>query len=169
MSIFNQQAKNAEGQAPRRRNVGCLGGCLLFVAIYLITSAVIGLVMSSMMDTSTVELKENTVYRLQLKGTLIEQAQEENPFADLMNMMPYSAYASETTVGLDDILSNIRLAKNDDRIRGIWLDGAGRSGMRCSISNPAANGSSPLPRTTVRPITTSLRWRTVSVWTRRDK
>ena len=124
MSIFNQQAKNAEGQAPRRRNVGCLGGCLLFVAIYLLTSAVIGLVMSSMMDTSTVELKENTVYRLQLKGTLIEQAQEENPFADLMNTMPYSAYASETTVGLDDILSNIRLAKNDDRIRGIWLDGA---------------------------------------------
>ena len=76
MSIFNQQAKNAEGQAPRRRNVGCLGGCLLFVAIYLITSAVIGLVMSSMMDTSTVELKENTVYRLQLKGTLIEQAKD---------------------------------------------------------------------------------------------
>lgn len=124
MSIFNQN-QNAEGNQPnKRRRIGCLGGCLLFFAIYLVTSGIIGLLMGSMMETPTVDLKENTVYRLQLKGVLIEQAQEENPFADLMNSMPYSSYAQENTVGLDDILSNIRLAKNDDRIRGIWLDGA---------------------------------------------
>jgi len=120
---MNQNQSN-ETQQPKKRRFGCLGGCLVFVAIYLITSALMGVLMSSFMDTSAVELKENTVYRLQLKGTLIEQAQEENPFADLMGSVPYGSYASEQTVGLDDILSNIRLAKNDDRVRGIWLDGA---------------------------------------------
>ena len=124
MSIFNQNPNEQVNQPTKRRRIGCLGGCLLFFAIYLVTSGIIGLLMGSMMETPTVDLKENTVYRLQLKGILIEQAQEENPFADLMNSMPYSSYAQESTVGLDDILSNIRLAKNDDRIRGIWLDGA---------------------------------------------
>ena len=125
MSLFNNQNPNEQGNQPnKRRRIGCLGGCLLFFAIYLVTSGIIGLLMGSMMETPTVDLKENTVYRLQLKGTLIEQAQEENPFADLMSSMPYSSYAQESTVGLDDILSNIRLAKNDDRINGIWLDGA---------------------------------------------
>ena len=124
MSIFNQNNQAEGNQANPKRRLGCLGGCLLFFAIYFITSAVLGLFMGSMMDTSVVNLKENTVYRLQLKGTLIEQAQEDNPFADLMNSMPYGAYAAEEMVGLDDILSNISLAKNDDRVRGIWLDGA---------------------------------------------
>ncbi|MBQ2190002.1 MAG: signal peptide peptidase SppA [Paludibacteraceae bacterium] len=125
MSLFNNQNPNEQGNQPnKRRRIGCLGGCLLFFAIYLVTSGVIGLLMGAMMETPTVDVKENSVYRLQLRGTLIEQAQEENPFADFMNSMPYSSYAQENTVGLDEILSNIRLAKNDDRIRGIWLDGA---------------------------------------------
>lgn len=79
--------------------------------------------MGDMFSASTMDLKGQTVYRLQLKGTLVEQAQEENPFASLMGSMPYSSYAQQETVGLDDILSNIRLAKTDDRILGIWLDG----------------------------------------------
>ena len=125
MSLFTNQNPNEQGNQPnKRRRIGCLGGCLLFFAIYLVTSGVIGLLMGAMMETPTVDVKENSVYRLQLRGTLIEQAQEENPFADFMNSMPYSSYAQENTVGLDEILSNIRLAKNDDRIRGIWLDGA---------------------------------------------
>lgn len=79
--------------------------------------------MGDMFSASTMDLKDQTVYRLQLKGTLVEQAQEENPFASLMGSMPYSSHAQQETVGLDDILSNIRLAKTDDRILGIWLDG----------------------------------------------
>ena len=80
--------------------------------------------MGDLISSSSVELKDKTVYRLEMKGTLVEQAQEENPFASLMGSMPYySNYASEGTVGLDEILSNIRLAKNDDKILGIWLDG----------------------------------------------
>ena len=80
--------------------------------------------MGDMFSSSTVTLQDKSVYRLQLKGTLVEQAQEQNPFASLMGSVPYGNYAQQETVGLDDILSNIRLAKNDDKILGIWLDGA---------------------------------------------
>ena len=79
--------------------------------------------MGDMISPSSVELKDKTVYRLELKGTLVEQAQEENPFADLMGSVPYGNRVQKDNVGLDEILSNIRLAKNDDKILGIWLDG----------------------------------------------
>ena len=122
--IFIQSNQTQDGQARPRRRIGCLGGCLIFFAVYFISSAILGWIMGDMFSSSSVTLKEQTVYRLQLKGDLVEQGQQDNPFADLMGSVPYSSYAKKTTVGLDDILSNIRLAKNDDKILGIWLDGA---------------------------------------------
>ncbi|MBR4432051.1 MAG: signal peptide peptidase SppA [Paludibacteraceae bacterium] len=117
--------RSAEGEQARpRRKVGCLGGCLIFFAVYFICSAIIGWMMGDMFSSSSVSLEDQTVYRLQLKGTLVEQAKEDNPFAELLGSMPYSNYANDETFGLDDILSNIRLAKNNDKILGIWLDGA---------------------------------------------
>lgn len=81
--------------------------------------------MGDMFSSGSVKLEDKTVYRLELKGELVEQAQEENPFAGLMGEMPYvGSRAKQETVGLDNILSNIRLAKNDDKILGIWLDDA---------------------------------------------
>ena len=117
--------RTVEGQERPRRRVGCLGGCLIFFAVYFLCSAILGWIMGDMFSSGNVSLKDKTVYRLQLKGTLVEQAQEDNPFAGLMGSVPYyNNYAGGETVGLDDVLSNIRLAKNDDKILGIWLDGA---------------------------------------------
>ena len=79
--------------------------------------------MGDAFSSSTVDLKDQTVYRLELKGTLVEQAQEELPWASMISSVPYSSYAKQDNVGLDQILSNIRLAKNNDKILGIWLDG----------------------------------------------
>ena len=121
--IFFSKQTTADGQQRPRRKVGCLGGCLIFFAVYFLCSAILGWILGDTFSSSTVELKDQTVYRLQLKGNLVEQAQEDNPFTSLMGSMPYSSYAQNETVGLDDILSNIRLAKNDERILGIWLDG----------------------------------------------
>lgn len=124
MALFNQNTQAQGGEARPRRRVGCLGGCLIFFAVYFICSAILGWIMGDIFSSSTVTLQDKSVYRLQLKGTLVEQAQEANPFASLMGSVPYGSYAQEETVGLDEILSNIRLAKNDDKILGIWLDGA---------------------------------------------
>ena len=117
-----------DGQERPRRRVGCLGGCLIFFAVYFICSTILGWMMGDMLSTGTVKLEDKTVYRLQLKGTLVEQAPEDNPFDDLMSSVPFGSYAGQgESVGLDQILSNIRLAKNDEKILGIWLDGASLS------------------------------------------
>ena len=123
MILFTRNNQTTEGQERPRRKVGCLGGCLIFFAVYFLCSAIVGFIMGDALSSSNVEMKDKTVYRLQMKGTLVEQGQEDNPFASMMSSIPYSNYAQENTVGLDDILSNIRLAKNDDRVLGIWLDG----------------------------------------------
>lgn len=125
MIFVNKTQQTQDGQARPRRKIGCLSGCLIFFAVYFICSAILGWIMGDALSSSSVTLQDQTVYRLQLKGTLVEQAQEENPFAGLMGQMPYvGSRANQETVGLDNILSNIRLAKNDDKILGIWLDGA---------------------------------------------
>ena len=124
MNLFRRTVV-VEGQERPRRRVGCLGGCLIFFAVYFICSALLGWIMGDMFSSPNVKLEDKTIYRLELKGTLVEQAKEENPFASLMSSVPYSSYAGQgETVGLDEILSNIRLAKNDDKILGIWVDGA---------------------------------------------
>ena len=125
MIFVNNTQQTQDGQARPRRRIGCLSGCLIFFAVYFICSAILGWIMGDALSSSSVTLQDQTVYRLQMKGTLVEQAQEENPFAGLMGQMPYvGSRANQETVGLDNILSNIRLAKNDDKILGIWLDGA---------------------------------------------
>ena len=123
MSLFCRKQADGEQTRPRRK-VGCLGGCLIFFAVYFICSAILGWLMGDALSSSSVDLKDQTVYRLQLKGTLVEQAPEEDPFAALFSSIPYSSYANEEQVGLDNILSNIRLAKSNDKVLGIWLDGA---------------------------------------------
>lgn len=125
MIFVNKTQQTQDGQVRPRRRIGCFSGCLIFFAVYFICSAILGWIMGDALSSSSVTLQDQTVYRLQLKGTLVEQAQEENPFLGLMGQMPYvGSRASQETVGLDNILSNIRLAKNDDKILGIWLDGA---------------------------------------------
>ena len=124
MLFIQTTQQTQEGQARPRRRVGCLGGCLIFFAVYFICSAILGWIMGDALSSSTVTLQDKTVYRLQMKGTLVEQGQEANPFASLMGEVPYvGSRANQETVGLDQILSNIRLAKNDEKILGIWIDG----------------------------------------------
>ena len=104
---FFRRTVVVEGQERPRRRVGCLGGCLIFFAVYFICSALLGWIMGDMFSSSNVKLEDKTIYRLELKGTLVEQAKEENPFASLMSSVPYSSYAGQgETVGLICFLSN---------------------------------------------------------------
>lgn len=125
MFLFTRTTVDGE-QRPRRR-MGCLSGCLVFFLIYFACSAILGWIMGDAFSTQTVvTLENNTIYRLKLQGTLVEQGQEEDPFASIYSEL-YGLGEVAEKVGLDQILSNIRLAKNDDRILGIWLDGASMS------------------------------------------
>ncbi len=119
MKLFQ---RNEEAEQPRRRNRGCLYSVLVFCVIYLALSLIMGASMESMFSTPETKLKDHTVYRLEMKGTVVEQAAEDNPFAAIMQDLPYGRNY-EQTVGLDQLISNIRLAKTDDKIQGIYLDG----------------------------------------------
>ena len=107
-----------------KKKMGCLGKTLVGIVVYFGICFLFGLMMGDMMSTPTTKLEENTIYRIDLKGTLVEQAGEENPFNALFAEM----YGQSTsTVGLSDLLSNIALAKDNDKILGIYLKGGSLS------------------------------------------
>ena len=118
MAIF---VKNA---GEPRKKMGCLGKTLVGIVVYFGICFLFGLMMGDMMSTPATKLEENTIYRIDLKGKLVEQAGEENPFDALFAEM----YGQSTsTVGLSDLLSNIALAKDNDKILGIYLKGGSLS------------------------------------------
>ena len=118
MAIFVKK----EGEP--RKKMGCLGKTLIGIGVYFGICFLFGALMGDMMSTPATKLEENTIYRIDLKGTLVEQAGEENPFDALFAEM-YGQ--STTTVGLNDLLSNIALAKDNDKVLGIYLKGGSLS------------------------------------------
>lgn len=116
--------RNSEvNDAPQRRRHGCLYKFLVGLALYLILCGIIGAFMGPMFSTPETTLESETVYRLQMQGQVVEQAKEDNPFAAIMAEMPGLSGQIDEVVGLDDLIANIRLAKTDDRIKGIYMDG----------------------------------------------
>lgn len=89
----------------------------VFVAICLIMTAsifaLIGVV-SSFSSSSTYTPAPNTVFKIQLNGTLSDNI-TENPFAMLMGDF-------ENMLSLKDLQESIRLAKENKNIQGIYLE-----------------------------------------------
>ena len=93
-----------------------LSGIVLFI---IGIATLVGIISSS--DTETV-VKKNSVMMLDLKGTLVERTQES-----LEGLLGKFTGEAGNTDGLDDILASIKKAKENDNIKGIyiqasWLD-----------------------------------------------
>mgnify|MGYP003303688200 FL=1 len=89
---------------------------LLGVLLAGIVFAILGIVsMVGMMATSDTEtvVKENSIFTLKLNGTLSERA-SANPFQSFLG-------EENTNYGLDEILSSIQKAKDNENIKGIYL------------------------------------------------
>ena len=114
MAIF----KKRDEAAPRRK-MGCLGKTLIIIAAICCFSVLEGLLMKSFMRTPATNLEPNSVYKLTLNGQVVERISEENPFEALMGQVPGRSVT--TTYGLNEILSNIREAKSNANIKGIYL------------------------------------------------
>ena len=84
---------------------------IIFTILGIVT--MVGMVASS--DTETV-VKENSIFVLDLEGTLSERVQD-NPFQTLMS-------EENQAYGLDDILASIQKAKDNEDIKGIYLQTA---------------------------------------------
>jgi len=105
--------------------VGVFIASLLSVIIFF---GIIGAVVGSK-DKATV-LKTNSIYELDLEGSLIDRS-EDNPLDAVFS----EAFGkpSEGSIGLDDVLANIKKAKEDAKVVGIYLKGGSLSGGIASI------------------------------------
>lgn len=122
------QITSNNGQQQRRG--GCLRGCLIALAIYFGLNFILGLFLGNMFTSSNVKLDDYSVYKIELSGNLVEQGQEANPFMDMISNMP--GYRDAQTTGLDQILDNISLAENDEKVKGIYLCGGRMTMMPAS-------------------------------------
>lgn len=102
-----------------------LTGVLLFFFLF---SVVIGSIISS--SDKDVIVKESSVLELKLEGTLSERALE-NPLADLFDINPLNS--SQSSVGLNDLLSSIKKAKNHSNIKGIYIEAKNLSASFASL------------------------------------
>jgi protease-4 len=78
---------------------------------------VISLVGMIASDTASTKVKDNSVFVIKLDGTISERAEEDSPFNALLGMGDMSA------MGLDNLIASIRKAKDNDDIKGIYLEG----------------------------------------------
>lgn len=90
------------------------GILLIFIVI-----GIIGSIVATAKD-DTVALKKKTVLTLDLSKGVVERA-SKNPFED----MNFQTLKPESKVGLNEILKNLKKAKEDDNIKGIYINSMG--------------------------------------------
>ena len=78
---------------------------------------VISLVGMIASDSASTKVKDNSVFVIKLDGTISERAEGGTPFDALMGMGDMSA------MGLDDLIASIRKAKDEEDVKGIYLEG----------------------------------------------
>lgn len=87
---------------------------IILVAIIMGILGAISLVGLAASSASSVKVEDNSVFTLSLNG-IVEERAEENPFA------MFSKQVVEP-MGLDDILSAIKKAKDNENIKGIYIE-----------------------------------------------
>ena len=87
--------------------------------------------MGSLAGSFTAEkyvLEENSILNLKLNGPINERVAELDPFTELV------APEGTTALGLNDIISAIRKAKNNDMIKGIYIDSRSMSASMATLA-----------------------------------
>ena len=91
--------------------LGILAGIMFMISLA-------GMVAAS---SSPTKVEKNSVLVLKLNGTISERSEEGTPFDNLLGQADMSA------MGLDEIVSAIRKAKDEENIKGIYLEGGATS------------------------------------------
>lgn len=87
----------------------------ILIAGFICSIICIGIITSIIASSSTeTTVKDNSIFVLNIEGDLVERY-TPNPIDQLLG-------ENITTYGLDDILSSIKKAKEDNRIKGIYLN-----------------------------------------------
>ena len=86
----------------------------LFIAGLFLVISLTGMIAS---DSAPTKVEDNSVFVINLSGTITERADEGTPFDAMLGMSGMNA------MGLDDLIASIRKAKDNDDIKGIYLEG----------------------------------------------
>ncbi len=91
-------------------------GIAIFITVMglFFVISLVGMIAS---DTASTKVKDNSVFVIKMDGTISERAEADSPFNALLGMSDMSA------MGLDDLLECIRKAKDNENIKGIYLEG----------------------------------------------
>ena len=91
-------------------------GIAIFLVVtgFFLTISLLGMIAS---DSASTKVKENSVFVIKLDGTISERAEKDSPINEILDMGDMSA------MGLDDLICAIRKAKDNEDIKGIYLEG----------------------------------------------
>ena len=95
-------------------------GIVIFITLMglFFVISLVGMIAS---DSASTKVKDNSVFVIKMDGTISERAEEGTPFDALLGMGDMSA------MGLDDLIASIRKAKDNEDIKGIYLEGGATS------------------------------------------
>lgn len=95
-------------------------GIVIFTLImgFFLVISVVGMIAS---DSASTKVKDNSVFVVKLDGAISERSEGSSVYSELMNMGDMGA------VGLDDMIASIRKAKDNENIKGIYLEGGSMS------------------------------------------
>lgn len=110
--------------------MGCFGKTLIGLVFFILICGWIGKSLGNAFVTPETVLENNTIYRIDMSGELVERATESSPMDMILSEVGKKEAA--TQIGLDDLLNNIALAKNDDKVLGIYLRGGDMSAAPAS-------------------------------------
>ena len=86
----------------------------LLIAGFFLVISLVGMLAS---ESAPTKVEDNSVFVIKLSGTINERAEGNTPFDAVLGMNEMSA------MGLDDLIASIRKAKDNDDIKGIYLEG----------------------------------------------
>ena len=86
----------------------------LLIAGFFLVISLAGMLAS---ESAPTKVEDNSVFVIKLSGTISERAEGSTPFDAVLGMNDMSA------MGLDDLVASIRKAKDNDDIKGIYLEG----------------------------------------------
>ena len=86
----------------------------LLIAGFFLVISFAGMLAS---ESAPTKVEDNSVFVIKLSGTISERAEGSTPFDAVLGMNDMSA------MGLDDLIASIRKAKDNDDIKGIYLEG----------------------------------------------
>ena len=72
-------------------------------------------------DTASTKVKENSVFVIKLDGSVSERAASESPVDKVLGL------GDMGSIGLDDLIASIRKAKDNEDIKGIYIEGGALS------------------------------------------